>query len=245
MFDLDQTLAESKQPLAPDMAERITALLGQTKVAVISGGALAQFLKQVVNQLSQEANLSNLYLLPTSGAQLYEYKDRTWKNVYAESLTETEAAHVISVLTEVAQTSGLIDFESPAWGERIENRGAQITLSALGQDAPIEDKKAWDPDKSKRKILQKLLAERLPEFAVGMGGSNSVDITRKGIDKAYGIQKIAEHLGLRIPDMLYVGDQLETGGNDEAATRTPIKTHAVSNPEETKQLIDQMLSYTH
>ena len=62
MFDLDGTLAESKQPITAPMAERLTELLAKTRVAVISGGALPQFLSQVVEQLPSEANRSNLYL---------------------------------------------------------------------------------------------------------------------------------------------------------------------------------------
>ena len=73
IFDLDGTLAESKQPLTDEMAALVARLLAATRVAVISGGALSQFLKQVVAMLPVDANLANLYLLPTSGAALYEF----------------------------------------------------------------------------------------------------------------------------------------------------------------------------
>ncbi|MDO8624164.1 MAG: HAD-IIB family hydrolase [bacterium] len=249
MFDLDQTLAESKQALTPQMAELLARLLTQTRVAVISGGGLPQFLKQVVEQLPPSANLSRLYLLPTSGAALYEWKSGQWSKVYEEKLSEQDAALIKEAVKTVAQETGLVDFSKPAYGERIEYRGSEVTFSALGQKAPLNEKQAWDPDKSKRRLLQKALTECLPEysiclpnFEVGMGGATSIDITKKGIDKAYGITKISEHLSIPIAEMLYVGDQLEPGGNDEAATRTAIKTHAVKNPSETAFFIASLLS---
>jgi phosphomannomutase len=42
---------------------------------------------------------------------------------------------------------GLSDFKPEmVWGELIEDRGSQITFSAIGQQAPLEEKKRWDPD---------------------------------------------------------------------------------------------------
>ena len=74
------------------------------------------------------------------------------------------------------------------WGEVIEDRGSQITFSALGQQAPLEQKDKWDPDFTKRKKIKAILDTLIPEFSVRMGGATSIDITKPGIDKAYGIR---------------------------------------------------------
>ena len=242
MFDLDQTLTESKQPLTPHMAELLARLLVKTRVAVISGGGLPQFLKQVVDQLSPDVKLSHLYLLPTSGATLYEWRDGAWQKVYEEELSEKDAAKVARAIRAVAAETGLVDFSIPSYGERIEYRGSQVTFSANGQEAPLEIKARWDPDKSKRRMLQKVLSACLPDFSVGMGGSNSVDITYKGIDKAYGLTKLAERLNVPVGEIVYVGDQLTPGGNDEAVLRTLAKTRAVNGPSETALFIASLLS---
>ena len=55
IFDLDGTLAESKQPITSEMAHLLARLLEHKKVAVISGGALPQFLSQIVAQLPRDA----------------------------------------------------------------------------------------------------------------------------------------------------------------------------------------------
>ena len=242
VFDLDGTLSESKQPITNEMAELLTKLLAMTHVAVISGGALPQFLKQIVAQLPSDANLANLYLLPTSGAALYEYRGGDWNKVYEERLKDSEACAIETEMRAVAQETGIIDFSEHSWGERIEPRGGQVTLSALGQQAPIALKKAWDPDHAKRRILQAELAQRLPEFLVGIGGSTSIDVTKRGIDKAYGLSKLCERLAIKESDALYVGDELGAGGNDEAVYKTAAKTKAVANTGETARFIEALLA---
>jgi phosphomannomutase len=242
MFDLDQTLAESKQALTQQMAELLGKLLGCTKVAIISGGGLPQFLTQVVEKLPPRAHLKNLYLLPTSGAALHEWTGSKWRTVYEETLPLADADRIKAAVRAVCAETGIVDFSKPAYGDRVEYRGSEVSFSALGQLAPLDLKQAWDPDKAKRRKLQTLLAERLPEFSVGMGGATTIDITRKGVDKAYGIKKIAAHLKLPIPEMLYVGDQLVPGGNDEPALHTEIKTHAVKNPHETAFFVASLLT---
>ena len=241
VFDLDGTLAESKQPLAPKMAALVAQLLDKTKVAIVSGGALSQFLKQVVAQLPPDAKLENLYLLPTSGAALYEWKNDGWDKIYEERLSETEKDVIETAMREAAEATGLIDFSEEAWGERIEYRGGQVSLSALGQQAPIVEKKAWDPDKSKRHSLQAAIAERLPKFSVGMGGSTTIDVTKKGVDKAYGLWQLSERLQIPESKMLYVGDELVAGGNDEAVFKTAAKTRAVASPQETEAFIRSLV----
>lgn len=242
IFDLDGTLTESKQPLAPEMAGLLARLMGRARVAVISGGALPQFLKQVVAELPGDANLAHLYLLPTSGAALYEYQNGQWKKIYEERLSEKEAHTIEAAVRAGTEETGLIDFSKPAYGERIEYRGGQVTLSALGQQAPLQEKKAWDPDHTKRYALQAAIAKRLPEFSVGIGGATSIDVTKRDVDKAYGIRKLCERLGTSESDALYIGDELEAGGNDEAVYKTSAQARAVFGPEDTKRLIVSLLS---
>lgn len=244
IFDLDGTLTESKEPLTRDMATLLARLLAATKVAVVSGGALPQFLKQVVDRLPNGVNFAQLYLLPTSGAALYERQNDDWNKIYEERLSETEARTIETAMRSVAEETGLINFSEPAWGERIEYRGGQVTMSALGQHAPLEEKKAWDPTHAKRRALQAALAARLPEFSVGMGGATTIDVTRRGVDKAYGIRQLCERLGISQSDALYVGDELVAGGNDEAVFKTKVETKSVKGPGDTICFIEVLLKNT-
>ncbi|MDO8407680.1 MAG: HAD-IIB family hydrolase [bacterium] len=249
MFDLDGTLAESKQPLTSGMAGLLTKLLARTKVAIISGGALPQFIEQVVEQLPLNASLLHLYLLPTSGAALYEWSgDHSkglgagWHKIYEERLSQKETEEIERAMREAAKETGLIDFSTTSFGERIEYRGGQVSLSALGQEAPVALKREWDPDKAKRRALQRAIASRLPGYAVGMGGMTTIDVNKHGVDKAYGIHQLCERLHISEKDALYVGDQLVEGGNDEAVFRTSAATHAVFTLEDTEALIRALLA---
>ena len=223
-FDLDGTIAESKQPIESETALRLAQLLVVTKVAIVSGGALPQFLKQVIAYLPSGANVANLYLLPTSGAALYEFRGGEWNKIYEERLSEKEAHTIMAAMRAAAEETGLVNFSEKAWGERIEYRGGQVTLSALGQQAPLVFKKAWDPDHTKRSLFQEAIARRLPEFSAGIGGATSIDVTKRGVDKAYGIRKLCARLGILEAEALYVGDELIAGGNDEAVYKTDIWT---------------------
>ena len=137
-FDLDGTLAESKQAIREDMGEALADLLAVADVAVISGGDWPQFDKQVASRLPKRADLAKLWLMPTTGTKLYTHKGGKWSAVYAELFDNDEKKKIIDAFGEALEATG---FEpEKTWGERIEDRGSQITFSALGQEAPIERK---------------------------------------------------------------------------------------------------------
>jgi len=242
IFDLDGTLAESKAPLDAQVGEWLDKLLGVCRVAVISGGAWPQFRKQLLAHLScEDAHLRRLSLLPTSGTRFLAYEDGDWRQLYAEDFSPEQKARITDTLNDVFKHSGFVP--SKHWGEFIEDRGSQITLSALGQDAPLDQKRNWDPDFSKRRQMKAKLDRLLPDFSIGMGGSSSIDVTRPGVDKAYGIGKLRETLGIDIADMLYVGDALFEGGNDYPARRTGVSCIQVAGPSETRKVIEAIVEW--
>lgn len=240
VFDLDGTLALSKSAIDDEMAGLITSLLGVAKVAIISGGGYPQFQTQVVAHLPQDDRLKDLSLLPTCGTRFYQYGGGDWQLLYAEDFTDAEKATIISALQNAVAESGFA--VQQVWGETIEDRGSQITYSALGQQAPLEAKEKWDPDFSKRKAIKALLDKTLPNFSVHMGGTTSIDVTKPGIDKAYGIRKLRDILGIAISEMLYVGDALFPGGNDYPARETGAVCIQVRDPDESKRVIETVIA---
>jgi HAD superfamily hydrolase (TIGR01484 family) len=240
-FDLDDTLAPSKSPIDPRMADLVVRLLGEVPVCVISGGRFEQFETQLVAGLpiDRPAALERLHLLPTCGTQYYRFEGTAWIRVYAEDLAEAEKVAAMAALREEAERLGL--WETATWGPILEDRGSQITFSALGQAAPIDAKKAWDPDGSKKSALRAAVAPRLPDLEVRSGGSTSIDITRRGIDKAYGMRRLAELTGIPLADMLFVGDRLDPDGNDYPVLALGVPCVAVTGWPETADLIERLL----
>lgn len=238
VFDLDGTLAESKSALDAEMAELLRALLGVARVAVISGGDWPQFEAQLLASLGG-ADLRPLSLLPTCGTKFYEY-DGAWTQRYADMLSDAEANEIEGALREAVTSAGLVPEQ--VWGEQIENRGTQITFSALGQQAPLPAKSAWDPDFRKRQRVQDLLASSLPGYSVRLGGTTSIDITREGIDKAYGIHRLVEILDIGIDEMIFVGDALFPGGNDYPAYEAGVTSIRVGGPTDTKLVVEAIVA---
>ncbi|WP_439591923.1 HAD-IIB family hydrolase [Microbacterium sp.] len=240
-FDLDDTLAPSKSAIDPRIGDLLVELARRVEVAIISGGQLAQFTTQVVDRLPDAAASvsARFHLMPTCGTQYYRIGAEGIETVYALSLTDDEKARVLAAVEQEAQRLGL--WESETWGDILEDRGSQITFSALGQRAPLEAKVAWDPTGAKKSALRAAVAERIPDLEVRSGGSTSVDITHRGIDKAYGMNKLAEQTGIPLDDMLFVGDRLDPDGNDYPVLAMGVECHAVEGWEETAEFLEALI----
>lgn len=240
-FDLDDTLAPSKQRIDARMAQLLRALMQRVEVAIISGGNETQFREQVLTALADApaGELDCLHLLPTCGTRYLRHDDGDFTLLYALDLEPAERDAAFAALREEAGRLGL--WESEPWGEILEDRGSQVTFSALGQQAPPEAKHAWDPDGTKRHALRAAVAARLPDLEVRSGGSTSIDITRAGIDKAFGMRELSERTGIRFADMLFYGDRLDEGGNDYPVRALGIPCIAVTGWQDTAAKLEALL----
>jgi phosphomannomutase len=238
VFDLDGTLAESKSPVDQDMCDLLAALSEHVPIAVISGASWAQMEEQVLPQLGHAGvTLSRVTLLPVSGAQLWEHMDTdVWRLVTEAPLEDRE--HVLSVAQDAVRifSSGLLQ-----WGNIIEDRGSQVTLSMLGQEAPLSEKKSYDPHGETRQRIRAWIQERLPRHSVLIGGSTSIDIKTHGEDKAAGMRRLSAHLQVPADSLLFIGDDLDEGGNDHPVRGTGCLWLRVTSPEDTCQVITLLL----
>jgi phosphomannomutase len=240
-FDLDDTLAPSKSPLDPRMATLLSTLLEHVEVSVISGGQFAQFKMQVIDMLPDlpDATLARLHLMPTCGTQYYRYEDG-WNQIYAQNLSVDEKSRALAAVEQTARSLGY--WESETWGPILEDRGSQITFSALGQAAPVAAKTMWDPSGDKKNALREAVQLLLPDLEVRSGGSTSVDITRQGIDKAYGMNRLAELTGINLGEMLFVGDRLDPEGNDYPVKAIGVPTYEVGSWTDTAEFLESWLN---
>jgi len=235
-FDLDDTLAPSKSAMPPLVAAALRDLLDVVEVCVISGGQWAQFDTQVLAHLhATPAEAARLHIMPTCGTRYLRHDGAEWNSVYEHLLTEEEREHVKALVYREARALGL--WEEETWGEVIEDRGTQVTFSALGQEAPLGAKRAWDPSGEKRIALADALTPHLSGLEVRAGGSTSVDITRAGVDKAYGIVALSKETGIPLADMLFVGDRLDPKGNDYPVKALGVACIETSGPDETVEVI--------
>jgi phosphomannomutase len=241
--DLDGTLAESKSTLTESMAQTIRTVLNEHYFAVISGGDWPQFEKQFLSHFSgTPEQMKNLFLFPTSGAECMRYTDGTWQVVYDKLLTQEEHEKIFTAFETSIKDSG-VEVSASSYGDIIEDRGEQVTFSGCGQHAPLEVKSVWDPDQTKRRAIIAELQKYIPEFEITMGGMTSIDITRKGVNKAYAIYKLEEILGVSKGDIVYIGDALYPGGNDTKARDAGVECIQVSGPEETEKVLHRFFVF--
>lgn len=249
-FDLDGTLAPSKSPLPDKMSELLPQLLDLYHVCVISGGKFGQFETQLLNNLkASPQQLKKLHIMPTCGTRYYLFKDGEWQKIYAEDFTKEQKSRILKALNQGIDELDLR--EKKTWGDVIEDRGSQITFSALGQDvvAELGDegvrlKEEWDPTHKKKEKLREYVAELIPEFEVRVGGGTSIDITKPGIDKAYGMQKLLNELSIKKDDILFIGDRLSEGGNDYPVKAMGIDCMEIAQWQETALVIQAIIYAT-
>jgi hypothetical protein len=243
VFDMDGTLTPSKAPMTASMGALLRRLLREKKVAVIGGGKYELFKWQFVNRIKfRGKELKNLFLFPTSSTAFYKYDRGRWRNVYSRALSSAEKKKIKRAFLSVFRKLG---YEHPkkTYGAVIEDRGTQITFSALGQRAPIPLKEAWNKKYNQMRLrMARLLQKKLRRFNVRVGGLTSIDVTEKGIDKAYGIRQIEKHLRVPRREMLFVGDAIFPGGNDYAVVRTGVDYLKVGGPEEARKVIRFLIS---
>ncbi|MGB9608852.1 MAG: HAD-IIB family hydrolase, partial [Minisyncoccia bacterium] len=201
VFDLDGTLTLSKSNLDQEMAELLAKLLKIKKVAIIGGGKYKQFENQFLKYLNCGSLQKNLFLFPTNATAFYKFKNNKWLKIYELILKRNEVQKIFNTFNQVFEK---FNYHHPnvTYGPVIENRGTQITFSALGQEivnqlgkAGLKLKEDWNKKNNKLRIkMAKELQKLLPEFDVKIGGLTSIDVIPKGIDKAYGLNQISKNL---------------------------------------------------
>lgn len=233
IFDIDNTLTESRSKIDARLATLLSKLIDMVPVALISGGSLDDFQSQVISHLSH-VKKENLYVLPTTGSELFTYKNNTWTKEYSHPMNDYKRRLVFSKLAKVlAVPIAKLD-------TYIYDRGTQITYSALGKHATLLQKYAWDPTKDKRREMIERLKPELPGLSITIGGSTSIDFTEEGVNKAFGVSKLLKHLNISADKVLFIGDALDSGGNDEPVKTLGIATQATKGPQETISIIENL-----
>jgi phosphomannomutase len=229
------------------MAVLLKELLKHKKVIIISGGSFGQFEKQFLPYLditeTEKDLYSNLILLPTSGSLCYQFdvQKKDWQITNKEEMPKEIKEKIFSTIKDFIENNSYGIKPYKEGDQVLEDRGTQITLSALGQNAPIEEKIKWDKDQEKRQAIKKILESKLPEVSFSIGGATSIDILPKGFDKAEGLKKFLEKEKMKKEDLFFVGDAIFPGGNDYSPLLEGFDCQKVSGPAETKKIIQTFL----
>jgi len=154
------------------------------------------------------------------------------KEIYNFTLHEEEREEIKEALEKLTKEFDIVSLTTKE--DQIQDRGSQITLSAIGRNAPLEIKKQYDPDESKRKKWIVFLKTVLDgsKYEMNIAGTTSIDITPKGLDKEWGIKRFCKHYGISLNSILFFGDKIYPGGNDYPASRI-VDCISVNSPKDT------------
>lgn len=238
-FDMDDTLSPAKSPADKEMIELLVDLLKKYKVAIITWGRFETIDMQIISQINDLSILNNLYIYPTIWTRMYYFDNWLWNIKYSEDLSYDE----VNKITEILEKA-IIDLDlkpTEVWWDIVENRWWQVTYSALWQKAPLVAKQIWDPDKKLRQKIRDYIKDDLKDFSIWIGWTTSIDITKKWLDKSYGIRKMIENIWIVKDDILFVWDAIFPGWNDYPVYEYWIKCNKVENPEDTKKIIRELL----
>lgn len=269
VFDLDDTLAQSKTNVDEEMCRLLHGILcAENYVGIISGCSYEQMQKQFVDVFTHDIAcndgwgrdrslsevLRRLYLMPSSGSELHYYSEERWVCAYKENLLLREKADIYNAFFKACGNTNVIPLAS--YGEIAEDRGGQITFSFFGQSAPLYIKKPWDPEQAKRLKVAAEMEQVFTDlgledtYEITVGGASSIDVTRKGRDKAYGLDKFLDHNidnirhykgKINADKVLFVADAIFPGGNDYPVKQMGIDCYPVNSPTDTKFLLTTIL----
>lgn len=199
-FDMDKTIAPPRQPILEDMFTLLDSL--PQDIVIVSG--------QEVDKIGWQSNYLRSFTLGQNGNHATDLEDSELWNI---PLTKEEQAEILS---HVEQLMSLLDEKPLEEYKPVENRGAQITFSPIGNVAPVDLKMKYDPDRKKRDALLEAVPFESENLVVKIGGSTSLDYIHKDRHKGTNVAKLIEMMGWNKDECVYYGDGLYPGGNDEA-----------------------------
>ncbi|MBT4935410.1 HAD-IIB family hydrolase [Candidatus Woesearchaeota archaeon] len=234
--DVDETICESCQQISVEMAKKINSLIERGyQFAFISGTKFEHLHQMISSKLIEEH-----HILATTGTRYVHISgDGSHTTRYNYSLTEQEKVEINNAFNKLITHFNITSMTTKE--DQLQDRDSQITLSAIGRHAPSELKTKYDPEGNKRKVwieyLQRYLGK--DKYSFKIGGTTSVDITRKGSDKKEGIRKFAEYNKIPLDTILFFGDKIYPGGNDYPASKI-VDCISVSSPRDTLQKLNDI-----
>ncbi len=239
VFDKDNTITKAKKPMETSMSLLFSKLLNKYYVSIITWWDFNNIYNQIITLLQSNSNLSNLFLFPTIWTQMYYYDKWKWIRKYAEFLDENEINYIKYILENTLNNLN-IKPKKIRW-EIIENRWSQVTYSALWQNAPLEEKQKFDPDKKIRKKIVNEIKNKLKDYEIWIAWTTSIDITKKGLDKSYWIKKIIENLKIKKEEILFIWDAIFPWWNDYPITKVWVDFIKVNDTKDTENIIKSLI----
>ena len=223
--DVDDCLCESHQKISSEMKKEVERITEKYAFACIGGSEPKELYTQLCEFLSVP-----IYILGNSGTKISKWDGKNLEQIFSDDFLQEDKEKIKLEVESLCSEFSLIPFIPK--DNQILDRGTQITLSILGNHAPLNVRRLYDPYKIKRKKFISWLREKLPEFELVIGGTNSIDITRKERNKGWGIVNFCKIFNYDLRECLFFGDGIFPEGNDYSVVGL-ISYIKVKNPKDT------------
>ena len=103
IFDVDNTLAKSKETIDEEVSELLFELLKKKKVAVISGGSIKQIQKELIFNMKIDSNFPNLHIFPTDGTAYYVWgvESGKWEMIYQQAIHDRDKIKILDAFSKI------------------------------------------------------------------------------------------------------------------------------------------------
>lgn len=231
-FDLDGTLTQHKTSLSEEHRQVLDKLGAKYKL-LMAGAGMCQ---RIFNQMNQYP----IDIMGNYGLQYAEYNSET-KDIEIKKniVLPCDRESIDKRVTAIREKYGFMEYA----GDNVEyHASGVVTFPLLGTKAKAEDKLAFDPDRSKRRVIYDDVKEVFSDYIVFVGGSSSFDMVPAPYNKAYALVEYCKEHGIAHDEVVYVGDDYGLGGNDESVYLSDFNFLTIDDyrdfPEVVKVLLD-------
>ncbi len=233
-LDLDGTLTQHKTPLEERNRRALEALQRSYSLVMVVAGTC----QRVYNQLGRfPVDIVGNYGLQESTIE--RCGDTEQLKVLRDVKVEVDRDEIVRRAEAIRSLTPYKDFV----GETVEfHPSGAITLPLLGTKAAAQDKLAFDPSREKRLRIYPLVKEYFHDYNVFVGGTSSFDIVPKPYDKYMALKAYAEKKGIAESEILYVGDDFGTGGNDEPVLQAGIRCIPITDYRKFPEHLQEILA---
>lgn len=231
-FDLDGTLTQHRTPLGEKNRSLLDRLAKKYHLLMVGAGACLRIFGQM--------NEYPIDVIGNYGMQVSRFNPETKTlEILENAQCEPDRERTRAVCEALRQKYGFTEFD----GEPVEfHASGMITIPLLGTKAKIEVKLAFDPDRSRRKVMFEDVKAAFPGCTVFIGGSSSFDVAPFPFNKLYALDRYCQQHGLTHEEIAYVGDDYGTGGNDEQVYRSDIRFFCVNDYTRLEEILAELLS---
>lgn len=239
LSDNDGTLTVARKPIRGEMADTLIEFAKHFRFAITTGSPWKDMVEQMPPEILNNPNIDYWCCM---GNILYQQG----KEVY-NSHNTINFDHFNPILQDILKNCPYQYHKSFPRHHEI-NANCAINFTMLGRpevgEPSMEDRcdyVKWDQANGQRKWIIDHLAKTHPEYNFTYGGQISVDIVKKGCDKAQVVNYYKDKY-----DIVYFGDRIYKRGNDNAIAHEVVdcggSIYSVSGPEETMHIMQTLIA---